>query len=240
MNIWTGKITEDEKQWIIHHMIDLFDPNREFSVQEFKIQSEKIIKNIYSKWKLPILCGGTGLYIDSLIYDFNIPHIPADKELRDKLEIEAKEKWNEYIFNKLKILDPDYDKNLHENNLRYVIRALEVKILTWKSKTSFKEEKKLKYDVLFLTPYDGNREKLYFKINKRVENMFNSWLLEEIKGLLKKWYKETDFWMKSIWYSEVYPYLNWYITLEEAIKQVRQNSRNYAKRQLTWFRKYNN
>jgi len=238
MNIWTGKITKEEKKWINHHMLDIVNPNEEFSVWEFKNISEKIILKIQDKLKIPILCGWTGLYIDSLIYDFNIPKIDWDKKIREELEKEAEKKWKEYIFNKLKDLDPDYDKTLHVNNLRYVIRALEVKMLTWKSKTSFKLEKKLKDDVLFLTSYDWNREQLYSRINKRVENMFNSWLLEEVKWLLKKWYKESDFWMNSIWYNEVYPYLNWQISLEEAIQKVQQNSRNYAKRQLTWFRKY--
>jgi len=240
MNIWTWKITEKEKQWIKHHMIDIIKPNEEFSVKEFKNKSEKIIDILHNNWKIPILCWGTGLYIDSLIYDFNIPKIPWDDLLRKKLEKEAEEKWNEYIFEKLKKIDPEYDRGLHMNNIRYVIRAIEVKMLTWNSKTSFKQEKKLKYDVLFLTPYSWNREQLYSRINKRVENMFISWLLEEIKLLFEKWYKENDFWMNSIWYSEVYPYLQWKITLEEAIRQVQQNSRNYAKRQLTWFRKYNN
>ncbi len=238
MNIWTGKITKEEKKWINHHMIDIVNPNEEFSAWEFKNIAEKIILKIQNNWKIPMLVWWTGLYIDSLVYDFNIPKIPWDKKLREELEQEAEKKWKEHVFNKLKDLDPDYDKYLHVNNLRYVIRALEVKILTWKSKTSFKQEKKLKYDVLFLTPYNWDREELYSKINNRVKKMFNSWLIEEIKWLFNKWYKESDFWMNSIWYMEVYSYLDWEILLDDAIQKVQQNSRNSAKRQLTWFKKY--
>ncbi len=240
MNIWTGKITEKEKKWIKHYMLDIIEPDKTYSVWEFKKESERILSKLYNKWKIPILCWWTGLYIDSLIYDFDIPKIPANEELRKKLEKQAKEKWKDYIFKKLQKIDPDYDTNLHPNNLRYVIRAIEVKMLTWKSKTSFKKEKLLKYDVLFLTPEFGNREKLYNKINKRVKMMFNMWLVEEIKWLLKRWYNFNDFGLKSIWYQEVLPYINWEISKEEAIAKVQQNSRNYAKRQLTWFKKYKN
>jgi tRNA dimethylallyltransferase len=123
--------------------------------------------------------------------------------------------------------------------LRYVIRALEVKILTWKSKRDFREEKTLKYDVLFLTPYIGNRELLYNRINKRVKMMFDEGLIEEVKTLLET-YKKSDFWMKTIGYKEVVEYLNWFLTEEECIAMVQKHNRNYAKKQLTWFRKYNN
>jgi tRNA dimethylallyltransferase len=192
---------------------------------------------IYEKWKIPILCWWTWLYIDSLIYDFNIPKIEANKQLRNELEKQAEEFWNEYIWEKLNKIDPEYAKQLHPNNTRYVIRAIEVKTLTWKSKLDFREEKILKYDVLFLTPYKGDREYLYSRINKRVKMMFDEWLIDEVKELLKK-YNENDFWMKTIWYKEVISYLSWEITQEECLEIVQKNNRNYAKKQLTWFRKY--
>lgn len=254
MDIGTGKITPEEMSWVTHHMLDIIEPDSNYSVGEFKKASEAIMDDLYTHNKIPILCGWTGLYIDSLIYDFNIPEIPADEDLRTKLEAEAKEFWNEYVFQKLVDLDPDYDRELHPNNVRYVIRALEVKMLTWKSKTSFKQEKKLKYNVLFLSPQGGKcpqddrgqymysqeyRDWLYDRINRRVVQMFTGGLIEENRMLLKKWYKKTDFGMKSIWYQEVQEYLAWNISMEDAISGVQQNSRNYAKRQLTWFRKYN-
>lgn len=240
MDIWTWKITEAEKKGVKHHMLDIIEAKTSYSVWEFKKEAEEIMSKLFSKNKIPMLVWWTWLYIDSLIFDFDIPKVPADENLRNSLEKEAEEKWKEYIFEKLKKLDPDYDRNLHPNNLRYVIRALEVKILTWKSKTSFKSEKRLKYEVLFLEPFYEDREYLYNRINKRVEMMFNWWLIEELESLLNRWYSEVDFWMKSIWYQEVIPYIKGKISLEESINQVQQNSRNYAKRQITWFSKYKN
>lgn len=177
------------------------------------------------------------MYIDSLIYDFDIPKIPADDNLRDTLDKERKEFWNQYIWDKLNKIDPNYAKELHPNNYRYVIRAIEVKTLTWKSKTEFRTEKSLKYDVLFLTPYDGNRVELYNKIDLRIKQMFDFWLEGEVKWLLNT-YKKDDFWLKTIWYKEVIDYLEGNISLQECIELVQKNNRNYAKRQLTWFRKY--
>lgn len=265
LDIGTGKVTEEETEWVKHHMIDIINPDREYSVWEFKSEAEKIIDDINFRWKIPILCWWTWLYIDSLIYDFNIPKVPADEELRNKLEQERIEKWNEYIYEKLVEVDPEYAKELHPNNHRYVIRAIEVKMLTGKSKTEFREEKTLKYDTLFLTPYNGDREYLYSRINKRVGMMFDDWLVDEVNQLLKT-YSKNDFWMKTIWYKEVIDYLEnedkiekdknitwikwkklslwekvklWLaLDLEETIELVQKHNRNYAKTQLTWFRKY--
>lgn len=239
LNIGTWKITEEEKKWVFHHMIDIISADTEYSSWAFKNESEKIISNLHENNKIPILCWGTGLYIDSLIFNFNIPKVPADVSLREQLEKDAEVHGKEYIYNKLCEIDPGYAKELHPNNLRYVIRALEVKILTWKSKRDFREEKTLKYDVLFLTPYIGNRELLYNRINKRVKMMFDEGLIEEVKTLLEI-YKKSDFWMKTIGYKEVVEYLNWFLTEEECIAMVQKHNRNYAKKQLTWFRKYNN
>ena len=237
LDIWTGKILEEEKEEIPHYMLDIITPDKEYSVWEFKTESEKIICDISFRWKIPILCWWTGLYIDSLIYDFNIPKVLADEELRKSLENEANGYWNEYVYKKLEMIDPEYASTLHFNNLRYVIRWIEVKTLTGKSKLDFKEEKNLKYDTLFLTPFNWDREYLYNRINKRVWMMFDDWLVEEVKNLLKI-YKKSDFWMKTIWYKEVIDHIEWKINLEECIELVRRHNRNYAKRQLTWFRNY--
>ena len=237
LNIWTGKVTEEEKEGIIHHMIDIISPDRDYSVWEFKVEAEEKMQEIWQKWKIPILCWGTGLYIDSLIFDFKIPKVLADENLRNKLEEERQKFWNEFIWKKLQELDSKYAEELHPNNYRYVIRALEVKILTWKSKLDFREEKKLKYETFFVTPYDEDRKKLYEKIDKRVAMMFELWLIDEVKNLLKK-YKKDDFWLKTIWYKEVVDFLDWKISFEECVDLVQKHNRNYAKRQLTWFRKY--
>ena len=237
MDIGTGKITNDEKENIAHYMLDIIYPDEKYSVWEFKKCAEEHIHTINAEWKIPILCWGTWLYIDSIIYDFDIPKVPADEQLRKKLEKQAEKFWNEYIYNQLQELDPQYAKELHPNNLQYVIRALEVKLLTWKSKKEFRGEKKLKYDVLFLTPYNGDREFLYNRINTRVKMMFDEWLIEEVKQLRKKYADNTPG-LSTIWYVEVVDYLLWKYDVQECISLVQQHNRNYAKRQLTWFRKY--
>lgn len=238
MDIGTAKITKEEMQGIKHHMIDIVDPNKNYSVWEYNNEVTNILKDLWSRGKIPVVCGWTWLYIDSLIYDFSIPKVEANEELRKELENEARLYGNEYVYKKLLKIDPDYAKNLHPNNLRYIIRAIEVKTMTWIAKTDFIKEKTLKYDTLLLTPYDGDRKSLYERIDKRVEKMINDWLVNEVKSLLWMWYKENYFGMKTIGYEEIISYLNWKISLEEAISQIQKNSRNYAKRQLTWFRKY--
>lgn len=237
MNIWTGKITTQEMEDIPHHMLDLINPDETYSVWEFKNTTEEIISDIYSKGKMPILCWGTGLYIDSLIFDMDIPKVIANSTLREVLENEAKEYWNEYVYKKLVDLDPEYAKELHPNNVQYVIRALEVKIITGQSKKDFRTGRKLKYDVLFLTPEIESREYLYNRINTRVKMMFDEGLVEEVKSLRKKYSDETPG-LKTIWYIEVVNYLKWETTLEESIELVQQHNRNYAKRQFTRFKRY--
>lgn len=237
MNIGTWKVTKDEMKNIPHYMLDVIYPDEKYSVWEFKKQAEEYIWKINAQNKIPILCWGTGLYIDSLIYDFDIPKIPADENLRKQLEQEAKEFWNDFVYKKLQDIDPEYAKELHPNNLQYVIRALEVKMLSGKSKKDFRKEKKLKYDVLFLTPYNADREFLYNRINKRVQMMFDEWLVEEVKSLRDKYQDDTPG-LSTIWYIEVVKYLLWEYDLSECISLVQQHNRNYAKRQLTWFRKY--
>lgn len=239
LNIGTGKVTSEEMNWIPHHMIDIIPPNKNYSVGEFKTEAEKIMRSLHDEGKIPLLVWGTGLYIDSLIYDFNIPKVPADETLRKKLEQEAEKYGKEYIYQKLLEIDREYALELHPNNLNYVVRALEVKLLTWKSKKDFRTDKKYKYDTLFITPYDGDREKLYQKINTRVQSMFDNGLVSEVKNILEKGYTPSDFWMKTIGYKEVIEYLEWKISLPECISSVQQWNRNYAKRQLTWFGKYN-
>ncbi len=240
LNIWTWKATKEEMNWITHHMIDIITPNISYSVWEFVKESLKIIDNLFLQNKVPILVWWTGLYIDSLIYDFDIPKIPWDIILRKKLEKEASKFWKDFVYEKLIEIDPEYAKTIHPNNLNYVIRWIEVKMLSWKSKLDFVKEKKLKYDTLFLTPYNWDREKLYEKINKRISLMFDFWLVEEVVDLLNNWFLKTDFWLNTIWYKEVIEFLDWKITKQECIDKVSQANRNYAKRQLTWFRKYPN
>lgn len=238
MDIWTGKITKEEMQWVPHHMIDIVNPDEEFSMWEFVRQSSRILEELYEKDKIPMLVGGTWLYIDSLIFERNAAQVGSDTKLRWKLDTLT----NQELYNKLVEIDPVYADELHPNNRPYIERWIEVMMLTGKSKTEFRAPKKLLYDVLFLTPDSPTwvvyREWLYDRINRRVEMMFDSWALKEVKNLLDVGYKFGDFWMDSIWYSEFEKFFLWEMSKQEVISQIQQNSRNYAKRQLTWFKKY--
>lgn len=236
MDIGTGKITEEEKKGVKHHMIDIITPDMSYNVGEFKKSSDTIIHSLHDIWKIPLLVGGTGLYIDSLIYDWDWGGAPSDQKIRTEIEQLSPQE----VFEELKKVDSEVAAEIHPNNTRRVQRALEIYKITGKSKKDFAHEKTLKYDVLFLTPYLWDREKLYERINIRVQKMAENWLLDEIQSIFEMWYSEKDFGMQSIWYQEFFPYFRGEITLEQAIAQVQQNSRNYAKRQLTWFRNYVN
>ena len=237
MDIGTGKVTESEMEGVTHHMLDIISPDEKYWVGGFKNIASELIQNVHNNNKIPILCGWTGLYIDSLIFDFDIPKVIADDDLRSKLEKNALDKWNDYVYNKLVEIDPEYAKELHPNNVQYVIRAIEVKTITGKSKSDFRTDKTLKYDTLFLTPYEWDRESLYNRINLRVQMMFDEGLVEEVKSLRTIYSDETPG-LQTIGYIEVVDYLKWNTTLEECISLVQQHNRNYAKRQLTWFGKY--
>lgn len=258
LDIWTGKIREEEKQWVIHHMIDIINPDKYFSVWDYNIEANKHIDDILNAQKIPVLVWWTGLYIDSLIYDNFTSKAPRDEDLRNSLEDERQKYWNEYIYKKLQEIDPKYASELHPNNYMYVMRAIEVKMLTWLSKLDFVSEKNLKYDVFFINSFSWDnweivydefrqiyflnnflsRDDLYKNIDKRVLWMFQNWLIEEFKNLLTSWYKKGDFGLNTIWYREIFDYIEWNMSLEETITLVQKNSRNYAKRQLTWMRRY--
>ncbi|MDD4151054.1 MAG: tRNA (adenosine(37)-N6)-dimethylallyltransferase MiaA [Candidatus Gracilibacteria bacterium] len=238
MDIGTGKITEEEKSGIPHHMIDIINPDTYFSVGDFCEKANKKIINIFDSGKIPILVGGTGLYIDSLIFDNFVSKAPRDENLRKILEEDRIKYGNEYLYKKLKEIDPKYASELHPNNYLYVMRGIEVKTLTGISKLDFVTEKKLKYDVLFINTFSGDREALYKRINERVALMFKNGLLEEFQNLLEMGYKKEDFGLNSIGYRELFDYKNGVLNLDETIALVQKNSRNYAKRQLTWMNRY--
>jgi len=239
MDIGTGKITPDEMKWVPHHMIDIITPDKEFSVWDFKRKSLQVINRLHADSKIPMLVWWTALYIDSLIYDFALEESSnKDEGLRVELEQILSEQWSDALYKILEEIDPEYAPEIHPHNARYVMRAIEVKKLTGKSKWEFRWNREPIYDILFLTPYAEDREALYNRINLRVEKMIELWLVEEVKNLFERWYDKTNFGMKSIWYEEIVSYLEGDISLEEAISMVQQNSRRYAKRQLTRFRKY--
>ena len=239
MNIGSAKINEDEMCGIKHYLIDVCKPDEIFNVSFYVDLGKKVIDEILYKNKLPIVVGGTGLYIRSLLYDQKHCTSGEDREYRDYIYKIAKEKGNKYVHELLKDIDNESYKNIHYNNVKRVIRALEVYHITKKPFSHFKQDKKpifdFKYYVLNL-----NRENIYENINKRVDIMIEKGLINEVKYLRAKGYTKDLQSMQGIGYKEVFDYLDGITTKEQMIEKIKQNSRNYAKRQITWFKKEEN
>ncbi len=236
MDIGTAKIRNDEKEGIPHHLIDIKEPYDNFSVAEFQLLVRSKIKEIAERGKLPIIVGGTGLYIQSVIYDYQFSDVPGDEKIRTRLEERAKKIGKEALYRELLEVDPESGSDIHPNNVRRVIRALEVFHLTGKTMSEF--QSKQVPDLLYNTALVGltmDREKLYDRINLRVDMMVKEGLLKEVKGLYQQGLRDCQS-IQAIGYKEIYEYLDGKISLEEAIENLKQNSRRYAKKQFTWFR----
>lgn len=239
MDIGSAKVTKEEMDGVCHHLIDVVEPDKEFSVSEYKDLGTEAINEILEKGKLPMIVGGTGLYINSLTCNMNFSETEKDEEYRKELESIAKEKGNIYVHEMLKDIDMESYKNIHANNLKRVIRALEVYKLTGEPFSSYNAGDSFyesDYDIYFYV-LTMDREKLYERINKRVDIMMEKGLLEECIKLKEMGYTSSMQSMQGIGYKEILYYLEGKISLEEAIDKVKQGSRNYAKRQLTWFRR---
>lgn len=239
MDIGSAKITKEEMEGIPHHMIDVVDPSISFSVAEYKEIATKCIDDIISRNKLPILVGGTGLYINALTCNMNFTEAESNEEYRKELEKLANENGNEFIHNMLRDIDPISYKEIHFNNRKRVIRALEVYKLTNKPFSSFNSG-----DDFYNGPYDVkyyvinmDRAKLYDRINLRVDIMIENGLIDECIKLKDMGYTSLMQSMQGIGYKEIFYYLENKISYSEAIDMIKQGSRNYAKRQLTWFRR---
>ncbi|MBS4211747.1 tRNA (adenosine(37)-N6)-dimethylallyltransferase MiaA [Bacillus sp. FJAT-49825] len=236
MDIGTAKIRKDEMEGIPHHLIDIREPDENFSVAEFQTLVRAKIKEIAEKGKLPIIVGGTGLYVQSVIYDYQFSDVSGDDEFRTQLEERANREGNEALYKELIEVDPESAAEIHPNNLRRVIRALEIFHLTGKTRQEIQKSQVL--DLLYQTALVGltmDRDKLYERINSRVDLMMQEGLFEEVKGLYGQGLRDCQS-IQAIGYKEIYDYLDGKISLEEAVENLKQNSRRYAKRQLTWFR----
>ncbi|MGL5378990.1 tRNA (adenosine(37)-N6)-dimethylallyltransferase MiaA [Clostridium sp.] len=239
MDIGSAKITIEEMDGVKHHMIDVVDPGTPFSVSDYKEMAEKSIDDIISRGKLPILTGGTGLYINALTCNMSFTEAGSDDSYRNELDLLAEEHGNEYVHNMLKDIDEESYNNIHANNRKRVIRALEVYKLTGKPFSSFNAGDEFyngKYDVHYFV-LNMNREKLYSRINKRVDIMMEKGLLDECIKLIKMGYNSSMQSMQGIGYKEILYYYEKSIPLLTAIEMVKQGSRNYAKRQITWFKR---
>ena len=236
MDIGTAKITNEEMQGIPHHLIDIKEPEETFSVAEFQLLVRAKINEIAGRGKLPIIVGGTGLYIQSVIYDYQFSDVPGDEVFRTELEERAEQIGNEELYKELQAVDPESAKQIHPNNVRRVIRALEIFHLTGKTMQDY--QSKQQPDLLYDTALIGltmDREKLYERINLRVDIMIEQGLLDEVKSLYQKGLRDYQS-IQAIGYKEIYDYLDDNVTWDTAVSQLKQNSRRYAKRQLTWFR----
>lgn len=239
MDIGSAKPTQEEMQGIKHYMIDIATPEERFSVAEYKKQAETAIEEILNKGKTPIVVGGTGLYANSLIYGIEYNEIKLDEQYRNKLEkIASSEKGLSELYEEAVKIDCQAMSIISPNDKKRIIRVLEIYHSTGKTKTELEIESRkngVKYDYKVFA-INMEREILYERINKRVDIMIENGLIDEVKNILKK-YKEFPTAMQGLGYKEVVEYFNKEISKEEMIEKIKQETRRYAKRQLTWFRK---
>ncbi|PRT06556.1 tRNA (adenosine(37)-N6)-dimethylallyltransferase MiaA [Bacillus wiedmannii] len=236
MDIGTAKVTKEEMDGIPHYMVDIKNPEDSFSVAEFQERVRKHIREITERGKLPIIVGGTGLYIQSVLFDYQFTDDAGDNIYREQMEKLALERGVEYVHKKLQEIDPESAERIHANNVRRVIRALEIFHTTGEKMSDQleKQENELLYDVS-LIGLTMDREMLYDRINLRVDIMMDQGLLEEVEGLYNRGIRDCQS-IQAIGYKEIYDYFEDRVSLEEAVSQLKTNSRRYAKRQLTWFR----
>ncbi|MCK5763982.1 MAG: tRNA (adenosine(37)-N6)-dimethylallyltransferase MiaA [Clostridiales bacterium] len=239
LNIGSAKPSNEELSEVPHHLIDFIEPNESFTVSDYKRLAEIKIKEISAKGKVSILVGGTGLYLSSLYYEMDFNKVNQDIEYRNELEALAQSKGKEAVYEILKKTDPNSADKIHPNNLKRVIRSLEINKISGSNKKDYKTNLKLNNEYEFvLIGLNMNRRKLYARINKRVDLMIENGLIEEVIKLKKMGLDDTFNSMKGIGYKEVLAYLDNMYNHETMIKLIKQNSRHYAKRQLTWFKQY--
>ena len=242
MSIGTAKPDKEEMQGIKHYLVGTISPTKRYSVSEYKKDAICAIEEIISNKKSPIVVGGTGLYVNSLIYGIDYPEIETDLKYRAELEEMANEKGLEYLYKMAKEIDEEAMKNISVNDKKRIIRVLEIYKETGKTKTELEIESRkngipYEYKVFAI---NMPREILYDRINKRVDIMIEKGLIEEVKQLYSKYGEQLCTAAQGIGYKEVIDYLNKEITKEEMIEKVKMETRRYAKRQLTWFRKIPN
>lgn len=238
MDIGSAKVTEEEMQGVKHYLVDEIEPDMPFSVSEYKRMAEEYIDEISSRGKNVIVTGGTGLYLNSLIYDMDFGKSDANQELREELNKELEENGPAYMYEKLVSLDKETAERIHPNNTKRVIRAIEVAMSGEKMNDFSKDLRYNKKYRPIIIVLNRDRQALYDRINLRVDIMLKNGLIEEVKGLLEKGYTKDMISMQGIGYKEIIKYFDGEYTLDEAIEIIKRDSRRYAKRQLTWFRRY--
>lgn len=242
MNIGTAKPDQEEMQGIKHYLIGNIKPTKRYSVSEFKKDAISAIKEIISKEKMPIVVGGTGLYVNSLVYGIDYPEIQTNLEYRKELEKIVEEKGLQYLFEKAIEIDKEAMKNISPNDKKRILRVLEIYKETGKTKTELERESRkngIPYDYKIFA-INMPREILYDRINRRVDIMIEKGLIDEVSSLYEKYGESLLTSMQAIGYKEVVEFLKGNCTKEEMIEKIKMETRRYAKRQLTWFRKIEN
>ncbi|MEI3611782.1 tRNA (adenosine(37)-N6)-dimethylallyltransferase MiaA [Pseudogracilibacillus sp. SO30301A] len=236
LDIGTGKITEQEKNGIPHFMLDIKEPDESFSAAEYQTLVQKHIEKINDREKVPILVGGSGLYIQSVLYDYNFNNRKRDNQKTKKLEQRLQAEGNQALYEELKQIDHEQAKKIHPNNYRRVIRALEIYETTGLTMTEIHQQQKNspRYNHIIIG-LEMDRKTLYNQINKRVDQMVAEGLIEEVTFLYNKGYENCQS-MKAIGYKEIIPYVKGEVDFNIAVETLKRNSRRYAKRQYTWFK----
>lgn len=239
MTIGTAKPTEEERSEAVHHLVDFVLPSERYSVAEYKKDAENTIEQIIEKNKKPIIVGGTGLYLNSLVYGIDYPNIVTDLNYRQELEEKVNKEGLESLYKEATKIDSKAIEKISPNDKKRILRILEIYHSTGKTKTeieadSRKNGPKFDYKIFVL---NMDREKLYDRINRRVDLMIENGLIEEVKALLEK-YKEFPTAMQGLGYKEVVEYLENKTSKDEMIDKIKQETRRYAKRQITWFKSY--
>ena len=243
MDIGSAKVSEDEMDGVKHYLIDVLDPSDEFNVVKFQEMAKEAMDDIYSKGKIPIIAGGTGFYIQSILYDIDFEKNENDREYRTHLEnIAATEDGEKKLYEMLQNIDPKSAEIIHANNVKRVIRALEFFKETGTPISEHNEEQREKnspYNFCYFVLND-DREKMYANIEKRVDIMLDMGLVSEVEKLYEKGYRKEMVSMQGLGYKEILDYLNGDISLERAVYLIKRDTRHFAKRQLTWFRREKN
>ena len=239
LDIGTAKPSEEEKLGVPHYMIDVAEPFAEYSVSDYREAALPIVEKMVSEGKIPVICGGTGFYINSLLFDLSYGKVAAAPEVREKYEKLAEERGKEYVYDILKQTDPAAAKKLHPNDLKRVIRALEIFEAGGVKKSEINDGQKARFDYVAVA-IDYPREELYERINLRVDKMFEAGLVEEVSSLLSRGIDENCRCMQAIGYKEVIECLKNGLSQSTMRDIIKQNTRRYAKRQITFFKKLPN
>ena len=242
MDIGTAKVTKGEMQGVKHYMIDVAEPTQSFSVGDYVELAKPIMEKIFKEGKIPVIAGGTGLYVDSLLNGTEFGDGEKDLKYRTELESLAQKQGAQHLHNMLESVDLESAKAIHPNNIKRVIRALEYYHITGEP-ISEHNKKTQKIPSPYKTCYIGltrNRDELYERIDRRVDIMMQSGLVDEVKRIVKQGVNKSHTAMQALGYKEIYDYLRGFSTLDEAVRLIKRDSRHYAKRQMTWFNRNKN